>query len=153
MVFCGVRIGARGISQEVHHVHASQQHLNTQSSTAPLKLTGEDALLEWPGAMEPLIHQRDALMAYVVKQAAQGHLAAPVYLRDSAMGRPMFRYLMGAEGTPEALCPLGRGDGRVEGQLEGVESVVAVVGTAHVRGMVARFDEVQRSTVVDVVEG
>lgn len=102
--------------------------------------------------MEPLIHQRDALMAYVVKQAAQGEIVAPVYMRDSAMGRPVFRYVMGKEGTPEALCPPGRGDGRVEGHVEGVESVVAVVGTAHVRGMVARFDEVQASTIADIVE-
>ena len=28
-----------------------------------LKLFGEDALLDWPGAMDPVIHQRDKYMA------------------------------------------------------------------------------------------
>lgn len=62
-----------------------------QSSKEPLALTGEDALLKWPGAMEPLIHQRDAVMAYVVERAARGQLVAPTLLRDEAMGRPVFR--------------------------------------------------------------
>lgn len=66
-----------------------------QGSTEPLALTGEDALLQWPGAMEPLIHQRDAVMAHVVERAAKGQLVAPTLLRDEAMGRPVFRYALG----------------------------------------------------------
>lgn len=78
-----------------------------QGSTAPLALTGEDALLQWPGAMEPLIHQRDAVMAHVVRQAAAGELVAPTLLRDEAMGRPVFRCVAHAV----VMCPTPRGAG------------------------------------------
>lgn len=114
-----------------------------QGSNEPLALTGEDALLKWPGAMEPLIHQRDAVMAHVVERAARGELVAPTLLRDHAMGRLVFRYVMGGEASAAVLCPRGRGDGRVEEELQGVESVVAVVGTAHVRGMAQAFGTVE----------
>lgn len=58
---------------------------------------------------------------------------------------------MGAEGSAEALCPPGRGDGRVEGGVQGVESVVAVVGTAHVRGMAQRWGGVDAEQVQQLV--
>jgi hypothetical protein len=38
----------------------------------PLKLFGEDALLDWPGALEPIIHDRDTFMARALAGAATG---------------------------------------------------------------------------------
>lgn len=58
---------------------------------------------------------------------------------------------MGTEGSATALCPPGRGDGRVEGELQGVESVVAIVGTAHVRGMEQRVGVVDADLVQEIV--
>ena len=41
-------------------------------SSQLVKLWGEDALLDWPGALEPVIYDRDAHMARTVYAAAQG---------------------------------------------------------------------------------
>ena len=40
-----------------------------------MKLWGEDALLSWPGAMDTVIHERDAYMAKTIFSAASGELA------------------------------------------------------------------------------
>ncbi len=37
-----------------------------------VRLWGEDALLGWPGAMEPIIEERDAVMANVLRACASG---------------------------------------------------------------------------------
>lgn len=39
---------------------------------SPLKLFGEDALLDWPGAMESIISERDTYMAKALAAAATG---------------------------------------------------------------------------------
>ena len=44
----------------------------SQDSTQAVKLWGEDALLDWPGAMQPVIHDRDAHMAQAIWAAAHG---------------------------------------------------------------------------------
>lgn len=49
---------ADGIEDSVEVKEPIQSDLET-----PLKLFGEDALLDWPGAMDPVIHQRDQFMA------------------------------------------------------------------------------------------
>ena len=41
-------------------------------SSQLVKLWGEDALLDWPGALDPVIHERDAHMARTIFAAAQG---------------------------------------------------------------------------------
>ena len=41
-------------------------------SSQLVKLWGEDALLDWPGALDPVIHERDAHMARTISAAAQG---------------------------------------------------------------------------------
>lgn len=41
-------------------------------SSRLVKLWGEDALLDWPGALDPVIHERDAHMARTIYAAAQG---------------------------------------------------------------------------------
>ena len=38
----------------------------------PLKLFGEDAILDWPGAMDVVIRERDAYMARTLAAAATG---------------------------------------------------------------------------------
>jgi pheromone shutdown protein TraB len=44
---------------------------------------GEDALLKWPGAVTPLIEERDAYMARVMAAAAQGsNPNVPAYVAD-----------------------------------------------------------------------
>lgn len=45
-----------------------------QDSHKTVKLWGEDALLDWPGAMNPVIHERDAHMAQAIWAAASGEL-------------------------------------------------------------------------------
>ena len=46
-----------------------------------VKLWGEDALLDWPGALTPVIHERDAYMAKTILAAVQGTalLSCPPY--------------------------------------------------------------------------
>lgn len=43
-------------------------------SSQLVKLWGEDALLDWPGALDPVIHERDAHMARTIYAAAQGEI-------------------------------------------------------------------------------
>jgi hypothetical protein len=47
----------------------------TGDLSQPLKLFGEDALLDWPGAMEPIIRDRDTFMAKALAGAATGQSA------------------------------------------------------------------------------
>ena len=42
------------------------------SSEGIVKLWGEDALLNWPGALEPIIEERDMVMANVLRACASG---------------------------------------------------------------------------------
>jgi hypothetical protein len=114
---------------------------------APIvKLWGEDALLSWPGAMEPIIHRRDKYMARSVAAAAtgrpQGLTPAYVLTRSSGAAPAVLHYAM-PEGGEAAVCPPGAGAGRYA-PLAGPCSVVAVVGTAHVRGMIREWADAQR---------
>ncbi len=47
-----------------------------------VKLWGEDALLSWPGALEPVIHERDAHMAKSIWAAATGTTTWRVHIRN-----------------------------------------------------------------------
>jgi len=117
-------------------------------SPAPLlALFGEDALLKWPGAMPPIIHERDEYMtravAAVVDGAPEG--LTPAFVRSvGSDGETTFRYAMPKGGNPE-ICPVGEGDGRFEiGSSMGdaaVERVVAVVGTAHLNGIITAWQQ------------
>lgn len=120
-----------------------------QGGQGTLKLWGEDALLGWPGAMEPVIHERDAFMARVISAAAQGSSAeAPALLADmGADGVPIWRYTVGKNG-PQGVSPLGEGDGSYS-PLPAVGAVVAVVGTAHVRGITKAWDGALEDTTLD----
>lgn len=64
---------------------------------------------------------------------AAGAGAAPAYVLDKAGQRQVWR-LVTPPGAPVGSCPVGEGDGQLEGHLP-VQNLVAVVGTAHVKGM------------------
>jgi hypothetical protein len=58
---------------EVWCVWAAKAALFAQNDSKELvKLWGEDALLSWPGALEPVIHERDVHMAKTIWAAATG---------------------------------------------------------------------------------
>lgn len=119
---------------------------------APIvKLWGEDALLSWPGAMEPVINQRDAYMARSVAAAAGGRPEGltPAYVltrtpgaEGSSSGGALLHYAMPVGGEAGA-CPVGQGAGQYQ-PLAGPRTVVAVVGTAHVRGMIRQWQAAQQ---------
>ena len=54
-------------------VWISEAALLAQNGSKELvKLWGEDALLSWPGALQPVIHERDVHMAKTIWAAATG---------------------------------------------------------------------------------
>lgn len=116
------------------------------SLDAPIvKLWGEDALLNWPGAMGPIIHSRDAYMARSTAAAASARAEGltPAYvLTQAPSGGVVLQYAMPAGGEAGA-CPPGAGAGEYA-PLPGPRTVVAVVGTAHVRGMLREWGPAQR---------
>ncbi|KAI8474734.1 MAG: hypothetical protein J3K34DRAFT_118612 [Monoraphidium minutum] len=123
------QLDAKGVEEAVAVKEPIQANLDT-----PLLFWGEDALLRWPGAMGPLIAERDAYMARVAAAAAVGAPpGAPAYVAGEAGGQLVWRYAM-ADGGPEGASPKGLGEGAYA-PPRGVKSVVVVVGTAHVRGM------------------
>lgn len=52
-----------------------------------VEIWGEDALLQWPNARQPLIHERDAYMARTIWAAATGaipsHRETPAFTSDT----------------------------------------------------------------------
>eukprot|EP00887_Chlorella_sp_A99_P000855 scaffold5.g855.t1 len=110
----------------------------------PYKLWGEDALLSWPGAMEPVIHERDAYMARALLAAAEGgppEGLTPAYVATHAADGEdvVYHYAQPAGGLP-AACPPGTGAGAYAvAPAPRPAAVVAVVGTAHVRGICAEW--------------
>jgi hypothetical protein len=109
--------------------------------TKPVLLSGEDALLKWPGAMSPILHERDEYMTKVLLGLVGGRSESgtPTYVRrcQDADGSSIFRYAMPNGGPPEA-CPQGQGEGTFESWP--AKRVVAIVGTAHVKGMLKAFE-------------
>jgi PAS domain-containing protein len=77
----------------------------------PLKLYGEDALLDWPGVVPPLIDDRDAYMARALAATATAAPGfAPAFVRGAAPdGAPLWRLMM-PEGAPAATAPSGLAD-------------------------------------------
>lgn len=103
-----------------------------------VQVWGEDALLHWPGAQTSVIHERDRYMAHVIKAAATGKPAVvPAYLRASDGS---FRYAAAAQG-PRGANLVGLSQPASYEQLRGARAVVAVVGTAHVKGIVRAWAE------------
>lgn len=57
----------------------------------------------------------------------------PAFVMDEADGFTVMRYMM-ADGAPNKAAPTGKGDGAYQ-PLEDGQAIVAVVGSAHARGM------------------
>jgi hypothetical protein len=70
---------------------------------------------------------------------AGGAAFSPVYARSEVEGQTVWQYLM-PDGAPVAAAPQGLGDGAAQ-PLAGVRTVVGVVGSAHVPGMVRQWQE------------
>ncbi|GIL84546.1 hypothetical protein Vretimale_14392 [Volvox reticuliferus] len=125
---------------QIEEAVAVREPLDRGDLSKPLKLFGEDALLDWPGAFQALIPERDAFMAKAIAAVATGKPGvAPAYVFDEVDGKAVWRYAMPEDG-PQRSAPQGLGDGALMG-LRGVSAVVGVVGSAHVRGMVRDWPE------------
>lgn len=128
-------------AEQIEDLVAVKQPIASGDLCQPFKVYGEDALLDWPGAMEPIIRDRDTFMAAALASAAQGGKATtPLYMRDQVDGQDVWRYMM-PEGGNQVVAPQGAGDGAAK-PLSGVRTVVGVVGTAHVPGMVREWKDV-----------
>lgn len=107
-----------------------------------------------PPHRDPIINQRDAYMARTCAAAASGRpeCLTPAYVltrpADSEAGAPsaVLQYAMPVGGEQEA-CPPGAGAGQYA-PLAGPCSVVAVVGTAHVRGMIRQWKAAQADAAI-----
>lgn len=134
---------SRKSATEIEELVRVKEPLSQSVGSRPYKLWGEDALLNWPGAMGPVISDRDAYMARACASAAAGGPPAgltPAYvLTTAADGTPVLQYAQPESGNP-AACPPGTGAG-VFVPAKAQRAVVAVVGTAHVRGMAAAWHE------------
>ncbi|CAL5220498.1 g2527 [Coccomyxa viridis] len=117
----------------------------------PVELWGEDALLQWPGARRPLIQERDAYMARTIWAAASGLPASPAYIKDRDQGRTIWRYTM-PEGGPEEATPPGNGEGEYK-PAQAPGKLVAVVGSAHVRGILREWEKVSHQEYLKQLQG
>jgi pheromone shutdown protein TraB len=112
-------------------------------------LYGEDALLKWPGAMDSIINERDEYMAKALVALATSTTAGltPAYVRrlEKNSIRVHYKYAMPKGGTDPRVCPIGDGDGRFAHPSSLPKKIVAVVGTAHVRGMLKIWPRIRQS--------
>eukprot|EP00210_Caulerpa_lentillifera_P009009 g8599.t1 len=143
---------ADGIEDSVAVKEPIQSDLET-----PLKLFGEDALLDWPGAMEPVIHQRDSFMARNLYLTAENlGNGAPGYIQD-VQDDQVISHLMMPDDGPQRSAPMGTGDGAYF-PIHSLRSdnsdpdfnekkIVAIVGTAHVRGMCREWEKLTNQSV------
>ncbi|KAG1678282.1 hypothetical protein FOA52_013903 [Chlamydomonas sp. UWO 241] len=129
------RLAAMGAEE----IEAAVRPAGPLSSGASGKLFGEDALLEWPGAGSALLDERDEFMARAGAAAVKGKGLVPAYVLDRVDGRLVWRFMQ-AEGAPAEVSPHGFGDGAYT-PLGNVTNVVAIVGTAHVPGIMARWGD------------
>uniref|UniRef100_A0A7S0RDT8 Uncharacterized protein n=1 Tax=Chlamydomonas leiostraca TaxID=1034604 RepID=A0A7S0RDT8_9CHLO len=131
-------------AEEIEEAVAVKQPISSGDLSQPLKLFGEDALLDWPGALPSIIRDRDTYMAKALAGTATGRAAfCPAYVRDEVNGQTVWRLMM-PENGPMASAPAGSGDGEFK-PLKGVKSVVGVIGSAHVRGMIREWDACVKS--------
>ncbi|DBA78520.1 TPA: hypothetical protein ACH3X2_007842 [Trebouxia sp. C0005] len=107
-----------------------------------VRLWGEDALLSWPGALEPVIHERDVHMAKTIWAAATGTAGSPAFIKTHDGVGQTWKYMMPESAVDLAACPSGHGSGVYKPKE--VESVVAIVGSAHVRGIMAELQRMSK---------
>lgn len=102
-----------------------------------IKLWGEDALIDWPGALGPIITDRDAFMGHVLARLARAESGiCPAFVVRPAGSNRVLEYAMPEGSESLASCPAGVGKGRFRQEDVKPKTVVAVVGTAHVGGIV-----------------
>ncbi|KAG2492108.1 hypothetical protein HYH03_009599 [Edaphochlamys debaryana] len=127
-------------AEQIEDAVAIKEAIDQGDMSKPLKLYGEDALLDWPGAFPALIEERDEFMARALAAVATGQPGVvPAFVLDQVDGRSVWRFGSPA-GAPARAAPTGLGDGEL-GAAAGVRSVVGVIGSAHVRGMIRRWND------------
>ena len=109
----------------------------------PFYLWGEDALIRWPGAETPVINERDQYMSYSIyaflKNIPAG-LTPSFVATGESMGATVYSYAM-PTGSSTIVSPTGKGQGQFTLQNNPTpKKIVAIVGTAHVRGMIATWN-------------
>lgn len=65
---------------------------------------------------------------------------SPAFIADSTATEAVWQYMMPQEPVDAEACPKGHGSGLYFGH-ENTQRIVAVVGTAHVRGIVAELEK------------
>lgn len=71
-------------------------------------------------------------------------------MQDIIDDKVVLRYMM-PESGPRRCAPMGQGDGEYK-PIQGVRSVVGIVGSAHVRGMIKEWERLEDSGKEDVEE-
>lgn len=123
-------------ASEIEGLVLVREPIQSRLEEGPLKLWGEDALLDWPGALGPILEERDRFMAQCIRDLATGAAArSPAYIR---LQDGSYRYAVSSQG-PQGANPARGGEGTYE-LRQGCQRIVAVVGTAHVRGMCRAWD-------------
>jgi hypothetical protein len=109
----------------------------------PFYLWGEDALIRWPGAETPVINERDKYMTYAIyaflKNIPAG-LTPSFVATGESMGATVYSYAM-PTGSSTIVSPTGKGQGKFTLKNNPApKQIVAIVGTAHVRGMIETWN-------------
>lgn len=106
-----------------------------QGSTDPYFLWGEDALLKWPGALSSVLESRDAFMVTVLQAATNSRTneMPPAFIQTYDGSTINYKYSMPGSQCDPHICPPGIGEGTYTPAQ--AKRIVAIVGTAHVRGM------------------
>lgn len=133
-------------AKEIEDAVRVNEPLQSTESDIPFYLWGEDALIRWPGAETPVIRERDEYMSYAIhaflNNIDSGLTPAYVATSEESYGATVYSYAM-PKGSSKLICPPGKGQGQFELGIEHgnppPKIVVAVVGTAHVRGMIKYF--------------
>ena len=158
-------LSAKGIEKAVRVKEDLQVAGGPGSAAPPYYLWGEDALIRWPGAETPVIKERDEYMAYAIyaflKNIPDGLTPSFVASSRESYGSTVYSYAM-PKGSPAIVSPPGKGQGQfvlgdAPGESPRPKRVVAVVGSAHVRGMIQCWNEFEsRQSHVgrdDILEG
>jgi hypothetical protein len=74
----------------------------------------------------------------------------PGFVLDQVDKYTVMRYMM-ADGAPNKAAPTGKGDGAYE-PLPDADSIVAIIGSAHVRGICKQWNSTVSSQDYDVAD-
>ena len=83
-------------------------------------------------------------------EVCAGLPASPAYIMDRDQGRTIWRYTI-PEGGPEEASPPGNGEGQYK-PLQAPGRLVAVVGSAHVRGILREWEGVSRQGYMEQLQ-